>query len=46
MVRPSEAFRVFHRIANVMAGVGDTPDMASALAAEQIPWVPGIDLAG
>ena len=38
-VRASEAFRVFHRIANVMAGVGDTPDMASALAAEQIPWV-------
>ena len=29
----AQAFRVFHRIANVMAGVGDTPDMASGAAA-------------
>lgn len=37
-----QAFRVFHRIANVMAGVGDTPDMARTAeeraAEETVMW--------
>lgn len=37
-----QAFRVFHRIANVMAGVGDTPDMARTVeeraAEETVMW--------